>query len=133
MSSLAGKQILVIDDDRSVGDLVSLCLSEAGAVVVVSDNAQDGLKKAAASPFDLVLLDLVMPDFDGMTLLKTVQLTVSKPPIVILSSVESRRITEQAVQEGAYGFVHKPIHASTFAGQIAEILQWTGEEPDNQV
>lgn len=129
MSSLAGKKILVIDDDRSVGDLVSLCLSEAGAAVTVAENAQDGLKKAAALHFDLVLLDLVMPDFDGMTLLKTLQLTVSKPPVVVLSSVESRRITEQAVQEGAYGFVHKPIHAATFAGQVEEILNWTGEEP----
>lgn len=128
MSSLAGKRILVVDDDPAVRDLVTLCLTDVGASVQTAEHAQDGLKKAAGEHFDLVLLDLKMPDFDGISLLKTLQLAASKPRIVILSSVESRRITEQAVEEGAFGFIHKPVHASTFASQVEEILDWSSEE-----
>lgn len=129
MLQLAGKRILVIDDDPAVRDLVRRCLQDLGAEVFLAEHAEDGLKQAAAESFDLVLLDLKMPDFDGMSLLKTLQLSVSRPPIVILSGVESRRITQQAVEEGAFGFVHKPISASTFASQIAEILNWSEQEP----
>lgn len=129
MLSLSGKRILVIDDDPAVRALVEHCLRDLGAEVLLAKHAEDGLRQAAAESFDLVLLDLKMPDFDGMSLLKTLQLAVSKPPIVILSSVESRRITEQAVEEGAFGFVHKPIQVSTFASQIAEILNWSEQEP----
>jgi DNA-binding response OmpR family regulator len=121
---LKGKRILVIDDDESTRALVSHALTKAGAVVVSAADADGAMKAASHDRVDLILLDLKMPDFDGMTLLRTLGMDADPPPVVILSGVESKHITQQAVVDGAVGFVHKPIDLRTFAAKVSRILNW---------
>ncbi len=125
---MQGKRILVIDDDSVTRALVNRSLTAAGAVVIEAANADEAMKAAEQSGIDLVLLDLKMPDFDGMLLLRALQSDAEPPPVVILSSVDSDHITQQAVVDGAFGFVHKPIHPDQFASQVAQILNWVEME-----
>ncbi|MBX7086701.1 MAG: response regulator, partial [Leptospirales bacterium] len=78
---MKGKRILVIDDDESTRALVSHALTKAGAVVVSAADADGAMKAASHDRVDLILLDLKMPDFDGMTLLRTLGMDADPPPV----------------------------------------------------
>ncbi|MBL8019874.1 MAG: response regulator [Leptospirales bacterium] len=125
---MKGKKILVIDDEEDSRRLIKITLESAGAQVFTAANAHQGMHDAGQIDLDLILLDLKMPDVDGMAILRTLTATRAPCPIVVLSGVDSRNITVQAITDGAFGFIHKPISHHTFADQIAQILKWSANE-----
>jgi DNA-binding NtrC family response regulator len=102
--------ILVVDDEMGIRELLSEILSDEGHVVVTAENAQQARElRLSASP-DLVLLDIWMPDTDGVTLLKEWQrdglLTM---PVIMMSGHATIDTAVEATRIGALNFLEKPI------------------------
>ena len=102
--------ILVVDDEMGIRELLSEILSDEGHVVQTAENAQQARKARAAGTPDLVLLDIWMPDTDGVTLLKEWQrdgyLTM---PVIMMSGHATIDTAVEATRIGAINFLEKPI------------------------
>lgn len=102
--------ILVVDDEMGIRELLSEILGDEGHVVVTAENAQQARESRAANVPDLVLLDIWMPDTDGVTLLKEWQrdglLTM---PVIMMSGHATIDTAVEATRIGALNFLEKPI------------------------
>ena len=102
--------ILVVDDEMGIRELLSEILSDEGHVVQTAENAQQAREARAAETPDLVLLDIWMPDTDGVTLLKEWQrdgyLTM---PVIMMSGHATIDTAVEATRIGAMNFLEKPI------------------------
>lgn len=103
-------EILVVDDEMGIRELLSEILGDEGHAVTVAENAQRAREAMAASRMDLVLLDIWMPDTDGVSLLKewvaAGQLTM---PVIMMSGHATIETAVEATRIGAMDFLEKPI------------------------
>lgn len=102
--------ILVVDDEMGIRELLSEILGDEGHVVMTAENAQQARELRSTSTPDLVLLDIWMPDTDGVTLLKEWQrdglLTM---PVIMMSGHATIDTAVEATRIGALNFLEKPI------------------------
>ncbi|MFZ9677626.1 MAG: response regulator [Quisquiliibacterium sp.] len=103
-------EILVVDDEVGIRELLSEILGDEGHSVLLAESAQQARKVREESPLDLVLLDIWMPDTDGVTLLKEWaaggKLTM---PVIMMSGHATIDTAVEATRIGALDFLEKPI------------------------
>lgn len=116
-------QILVVDDEIGIRELLSEILSDEGYQVKLAQNAEEARVWRARGRPDLVLLDIWMPDTDGITLLKEWatkgQLTM---PVVMMSGHGTIETAVEATRIGAYGFLEKPIALQKLLSTVDKAL-----------
>ena len=122
--------ILVVDDEMGIRELLSEILSDEGHVILTAENAQQAREARAASVPDLVLLDIWMPDTDGVTLLKEWQrdglLTM---PVIMMSGHATIDTAVEATRIGALNFLEKPIALQKLLKAVQQGLTRTKEVP----
>jgi DNA-binding NtrC family response regulator len=102
--------ILVVDDELGIRDLLTEILSDEGHTVETADNAAQARRARQDSRPDLVLLDIWMPDTDGVTLLKEWSATgLLTMPVVMMSGHATIDTAVEATKIGAHSFLEKPI------------------------
>ncbi len=102
--------ILVVDDELGIRDLLTEILADEGHAVETAENAAQARKARAASQPDLILLDIWMPDTDGVTLLKEWSATgLLTMPVVMMSGHATIDTAVEATKIGAHSFLEKPI------------------------
>lgn len=102
-------QILVVDDDRSIRRTLEKFLSELNYQVDTAENGLEALEKISAHRPDAVLLDINLPGLDGLSVLKRLKDLGTLPPTIMVSARGDMRSTIQAIQDGAYDFLNKPL------------------------
>lgn len=102
--------ILVVDDELGIRDLLSEILNDEGHTVVLAENAAQARSARGESVFDLVLLDIWMPDTDGVSLLKEwAAAGTLSVPVVMMSGHATIDTAVEATRIGAFAFLEKPI------------------------
>jgi len=105
---LKGK-ILVIDDELDIREgLYDLLTLEGGYTVELAHNGTEGLRKLEGTPYDLVLLDLMMPDMSGMDVLRQVRQTDTETPIFMITAYGGVEAAVDALKLGANDYFSKP-------------------------
>ena len=121
--------ILVVDDEMGIRELLSEILGDEGHVVTTAENAHQARVMRAAETPDLVLLDIWMPDTDGVTLLKEWQrdglLTM---PVIMMSGHATIDTAVEATRIGALNFLEKPISLQKLLKSVQQGLQ-RNQEP----
>ena len=121
-------QILVVDDEVGIRELLSEILADEGHQVLLAENAGAARRLRAAQRPDLVLLDIWMPDTDGITLLKewaaNGQLTM---PVVMMSGHGTIDTAVEATRIGAFDFLEKPITLQKLLATVGKALR-SGEQ-----
>lgn len=117
-------RILYIDDDTYNRLLVRRILLAEGMEVEESDSAIKGIQMAEANPPDLILMDVSMPDMDGLTATKKIRTipAISQIPIVALTANVMQGDKERTLNAGCDGYIGKPIDVDTFVEQISKYL-----------
>ena len=100
--------ILVIDDEPDIRDSLEALLSMEGYRVVLASNATEGLRRLETSSYDLVLLDLMMPDKSGMQVLDEVRARDRDTPIFMITAYGSVEVAVTALKHGASDYFSKP-------------------------
>ncbi|QEZ48294.1 response regulator [Cupriavidus oxalaticus] len=122
--------ILVVDDEMGIRELLSEILSDEGHVVELAENAQQAREYRAAGTPDLVLLDIWMPDTDGVSLLKEWsaqgQLTM---PVIMMSGHATIDTAVEATKIGALNFLEKPIALQKLLSAVEQGLARGIERP----
>ena len=118
---LNGKyKILIAEDEKLLAKAVVFKLTKAGFDVVAVENGEEALKQIENTSFDLILLDLVMPKFDGFHFLAEFQKKGLKVPVIVLSNLGQDEDVAKAKKLGAVDFL---IKASTPVSEILELVK----------
>jgi len=106
--------VLVADDEPRITKLVSIALSEEGFRVVTATGGEDALAKAEEIRPDIVLLDIVMPDLDGIEVMR--QLREQRPvPVILLTAKGATADKAKGLDLGADDYIAKPFHPDELA------------------
>ena len=104
----APAQILVIDDDKAMRDACYQILSRQGYQVELAAGARQGLTLLERSSFDAILLDLVMPDMDGLEALKKIKALDPEVEVIIITGYGTIQSAVETIKAGAFHFLSKP-------------------------
>jgi len=108
--SMSRGNILVIDDERSMCNLLRDSLSEQGYKVTVTQKGKDGLKRAGNNLFDLIITDIKMPDIAGMKIMRRIKEFDPDNMVVVITGYPSFETAREAVRLGAYDYITKPFN-----------------------
>ncbi|WP_375761146.1 response regulator [Corallococcus exercitus] len=106
--------ILLVEDEPVIRELVRSMLSDGAVDVVCAANGIEGLKLARDRTFHLILMDVVLPQLDGVSvcrILKSDPVT-AKVPLYMLTAKAKKADVESATQAGADGYIHKPFRGA---------------------
>jgi DNA-binding NtrC family response regulator len=101
-------RILVIDDEADIRESLDALLSMEGYVVELAHNATDGLRKVEGGNYDLILLDLMMPDRSGMEVLHDIRERDIDTPVFMITAYGSVEVAVSALKNGASDYFSKP-------------------------
>src|SRR6186713_2432838 len=114
--------ILVADDEPRITKLVSIALGEEGFRVVTANSGEEALQKAEEVRPDIILLDIVMPDLDGIEVMR--QLRERRPVAVILLTAKgSTADKDKGLDLGADDYIAKPFHPDELAARVRAVLR----------
>ena len=99
---------LIVDDDAGLRQSLGLLLKESGYEVTAEADPEQGLARAAAEPFELILCDVRMPRMDGLAFLRRYRAEGGEALLIMMSAFGSEDAALAAMREGAYDYLHKP-------------------------
>ena len=117
------KKALIIDDERIVLDSVSRILKEMDMRADVAVSGTQGLRQAIDKEYDIVLTDLRMPDFSGMTVLRDVKRAKPAMPVVMITGYGTVQSAVQALKLGAAEYIEKPFSPEELTAVVQSALQ----------
>ena len=122
---LKGKRVLVVDDTAVARMLAPDVLATAGMVVVEAASGAAALERAAESPIDAFLLDIKLPDMNGIELCRSLRAMQGyrNAPMIFVTALDQREVLQWAVEAGADDFIQKPLHAMVLRRRLANLLQ----------
>ena len=130
------KKILIIEDEKNLARFVSLELQHEGYSVVAEENGRQGLQLALNEDFDLVLLDVMMPNMDGWETLKAIRQNkkFENIPIIMITAINEEQKEISGLKFGADDYVVKPFILPNLLARIEALLRrssWQKEKHTN--
>jgi DNA-binding response OmpR family regulator len=114
--------ILIVDDEVNLRRSLALILKKSGYSVTSAANGQEALQYLQAGAYDLVFLDLKMPDFNGIDILPQIRSLYPDMPVLILTAHATLESAIEAVRKGARDYLIKPIDPSLILARVEEVL-----------
>jgi DNA-binding NtrC family response regulator len=132
-SSTHPGRILVIDDEPDIRDSLEALLASEGFSVELAANAADGLRQLDIATYDLVILDLMLPDKSGMQVLEEIRQRDRETPILMLTAYGSVEVAVQALKRGASDYFSKPWDNEKLLIEIQNMISKQRLERENAV
>ncbi len=115
--------IAAVDDDVVIQELVKKTFSDTGWPVRVFDNGRQFVEALSGTEFDLLLLDLMMPEMDGFAVLEHLKERVQGLPVIVLSALSKRETVTRAIKLGVKSYLIKPLKPEMILKKTAEVLR----------
>ncbi len=123
MLKLPPARILVIDDNRAMVDILAVCLDEEGHTVLSALTSDEGLKLVTLFQPELVLLDIVLPEMNGIEVLKRIRSINPSTRVVMLTGNIDPLVARTALELGAVAYLDKPFDLAYLKRVIAMALR----------
>jgi len=120
--------ILIVDDDRLICDILVKMMGHFGHESRFALTGKEGLELAKNGRFDIVFLDVKLPDANGLDLIKTIKANPSSPEIIIITGDSSPDGAEMAINSGAWNYLGKPFLRQELNLQVSRALQFRKEK-----
>ena len=120
--------IMVIDDEKIVGDMAKFHLKAAGYDIETFVNAAPALERAKTKHFDVVITDLKMKGIDGMEVLKTIKAISPSTKVIMITAFANLSTTIDAFRGQIFDFFPKPFKVKDFMAAIERALKTENEE-----
>ena len=117
------KSILIIEDDPLVSRTLTSQLAKRGFEIIAAENGEDGVRSFAERCPDLVLLDIRLPDIDGLEVLRKIKEKNRRAIILVMTAFDDMKTTVEAIKLGAYEYLVKPLNAAELDLTIDKALQ----------
>jgi DNA-binding response OmpR family regulator len=129
------ERILLVEDDPSIREITALGLGRAGFRVTTTSDGRDGLSRARRDPFDLLLLDVMLPTLDGFEICREIRKD-SRIPVVMLTAKTDTTDVIVGLELGADDYITKPFELPELVARVRAVLRRSRtdrEEPTLQV
>ncbi len=115
--------ILLVEDEPVIRELVKSMLSDGEVEVECAENGAEGLRLVKTKPYQLILLDVVLPQMDGITLCRLIKsdATLAPVPIYMLTAKAKKADVETATKAGANGYIHTPFRGAELMDLVARL------------
>jgi two-component system phosphate regulon response regulator PhoB len=132
---MAKEKILVVDDEEDILELVRYNLSREGYHVTGTLTGEDALRKVRSDPFDLIVLDLMLPGMDGLAFTKTVKndSRLRSIPIVMLTAKGEEADIVTGLELGADDYITKPFSPKVMIARVRAAIRRHNEEPEDEM
>jgi two-component system KDP operon response regulator KdpE len=127
MTELAGTRVLIVDDEPQIRRFLGIGLRAQGYEVVEAANGREGLERLATGGADLVVLDLGLPDLDGLEVLRELR-AWSSVPVLVLSVRASEAEKVRLLDAGANDYVTKPFGVQELSARLRALLRLKPEQ-----
>jgi len=121
-------KILILDDDKVLCSMLYGQLEEAGHSAVMSHSLRSGLECVNEDAFDVVLLDVELPDGNGLESLPSFMRAPSEPEVIIITGQGEADGAERAIVSGAWSYIEKPYVIRNLDLHLARALQYRKEK-----
>jgi two-component system, OmpR family, response regulator len=111
-------RILIVDDEPKICSFIGRALAAAGYATEFADSGGEGLRRALATPYDLVILDLVMPDLDGRQVLARLLAARPGQAVIVLSCVADVAAKVDCLERGAQDYLTKPFSLAELLARV---------------
>lgn len=118
-----GTRILIVDDEKEAGEILSLRLKRRGAEPFYAPGGREALAWLAENSADIILLDIKMPDMDGLEVLAAVRKDHPALPVIILSGHADMASAARGMELGAFFYMLKPVNLDTLRDKIEDALK----------
>jgi two-component system, OmpR family, alkaline phosphatase synthesis response regulator PhoP len=119
------QRILVIEDEPTLARLLSYNLTQEGYEVTVADHGTEGLQLALQRPFDLLVLDIMLPGMNGFEILTKVRQNGVRTPVIILTARNAEEEVVQGLKHGADDYITKPFGVAELLARVSAVLRRT--------
>lgn len=116
-------RLLVVEDEKRIADFIQRGLESSGYEVDLADCAQEALERLPASDYDLIVLDLMLPDGDGLQLLERIRNRKGSPPVLILSARGTVEDRVKGLEGGADDYLVKPFAFVELLARVKALLR----------
>ncbi len=116
-------RILLVEDDPATSKSISLMLKSADMVVDSTDLGEDGLEIGKLYDYDLIILDLMLPDMDGIEVLRRLRNSKVETPVLILSGLTESEMKVKGLGSGADDYLTKPFNKEELLARIQAIVR----------
>jgi two-component system alkaline phosphatase synthesis response regulator PhoP len=116
-------RILLVEDEDSIRDAVRLNLELDGYEVVCAGNGKKAIELIGGQHFDLLLLDVMLPEMDGFSITEQVRLTNPDVPILLLTAKDTAQDRITGLKKGADDYLTKPFHLEDLLLRVSKLLQ----------
>lgn len=103
------KRILVVDDDQAICNMLEKFLSKKGYQAITALSGEEGIKKVEEERPHMILLDIKMPDLNGIETLKRIRNIDKEVGIVMITAVKDDEVGKKCIELGAYDYITKPL------------------------
>lgn len=128
---MAGRHILIVDDDGHIRDVVRFALENAGYSVEEARDGRDALVAAGKRAPDLVVLDITMPEVDGLDVCRQLRAT-SSVPVIFLSSRDEELDRILGLELGADDYMSKPFSPRELVARVKTVLRRASREESHE-
>ncbi len=124
-------RILVIEDEIRLARNIAKVLDEVGSFAVdIAADGEDGLHMARVNPYDVIILDLMLPKIDGLTILRTLRKEEVRTPILILTAKGSTEDIICGLDFGSDDYLTKPFEMAELVARCRALIRRTYDRPD---
>lgn len=126
-------RVLVIDDDPTIARIAKLTLKNQGYDVVIAEDTKSGLKELFQETTDLLLLDYMLPEQNGLAFLKDIRAEpeLRHLPVIMLTTIGSSDVVQAAKLLGANDFITKPFTLETLVERVSRLVPIPEKEPND--
>lgn len=122
------QHILVVDDEPQIRELLKAYFSKHGYDVTTAADAEAALRLADETPLNLVILDVLLPDIDGLEVLEKLKDAHPSLPVIIMTGIGfDEELLQEAIQKGASGYVSKTLPLDQLLMEVHRNLKFKAE------
>ena len=116
-------RVLLVEDDPTTSKSIEMMLSSAGMVLDITDLGEDGLEIGKLYDYDIIVLDLMLPDIDGYEVLRRLRSAKVETPVLILSGLTESEQKVKGLGTGADDYLTKPFNKNELVARIHAIVR----------
>ena len=127
------RRLLIVEDDTQTRDFIAKGFSEQGYVVETAESGRDGLYHATDGGFDAVILDRMLPEMDGLAILRSIRAAGISTPVLMLTAMSAVDERVRGLKSGADDYLVKPFSFLELHARVEALLRRPHDQQDGQM